>query len=66
MHVLYEATACMQQVYAAGVCNLLCIPKSITNLSWGTRASESHFSLCASVSLHESKGYVFDTPQMNR
>lgn len=49
-----------------GICNLLCIPKMITNISLGTWASESHFSLCASVPLYESQDYVFGAPWMNR
>lgn len=28
-----------------GICNLFCIPKMITNVSLGTQASESHFSV---------------------
>lgn len=51
---------------AEGICNLLSIPKMITSISLGTWASESHFSLCASVPLYESQDYVFGAPWMNR
>lgn len=61
-----ESTLWGCSVCVEGSCNLLCIPKMITNMSLGTWAPESHFSLCASVPLYESQDYVFCAPWMNR